>query len=95
MGITLFTHPKCFPCKEVKKRLAESGGKLDGQDVELVDISTDKGFDRFNQEVLAKGNGTGVVPSAYRDGQQCRILHDHNAEKLRLDCPEDEQAKVE
>lgn len=87
MTIKLYTHPECFPCKDVKARLAQNGGKLDGEDVRMVDISTDEGFADFNREVLSKGEG--IVPSAYRDGQKCRILHDHNAQKLRLDCPKE------
>jgi len=89
MTIKLYTHPQCFPCQDVKKRLEQTGGKLDGEDVSMVDISTDEGFDDFNRNVLSKENSTGIVPSAYKDGQRCKILHDHNAQKLRLDCPKE------
>jgi hypothetical protein len=90
MTIKLYAHPQCFPCKDVKKRLAENGGKIDGEDVAIVDISTDEGFEDFSREVLSKGDG--AVPSAYRDGQRCKILHDHN--RLKLDCPKEKSAET-
>ena len=92
MTVRLYTHPKCLPCKTVKKMLAQDGGKLDGEEVVVVDISTEKGFEEFNREVLSKGDG--VVPSAIRGSQQCKVLHDHNEHRLHLDCPKEKQAET-
>jgi hypothetical protein len=62
----------CKPCGEINK-LVEAGQFVspDGE-VDLVDITTDEGFDRFNKEILSKQDG--AVPTAYKDGQKCQII---------------------
>lgn len=84
--IVLFTSQNCGPCQEVKA-LAQQG-KLEDE-VEIVDIETDEGFERFQREVL--GQGDGAVPSAYHEGAKCRITIED--EKLKFHCPADEKAE--
>lgn len=70
--IVVYTSQDCTPCEEVAKLL--EAGRVSNPDidkVELVDIGTDEGFARFNEEVLLKDNG--AVPSAYLDGKRCLI----------------------
>lgn len=80
MGITIYTASSCTPCQEIKKLLDEQ--KTPG--VEVVDIESDEGFDRFTREVLASGDG--AVPSAYRDGKRCAILVDDQTKAIAFDC---------
>jgi len=63
----------CQPCEEITK-LVEEGKFYSSQtdEVDLVDICTDEGFERFNKEVLSKNPG--AVPSAYLDGVKCQIM---------------------
>lgn len=63
----------CVPCKEINE-LVEQGKfhSPDTDEIDVVDITTDEGFDRFNREILSKQDG--AVPSAYLDGKKCMIL---------------------
>lgn len=79
MGITVYTASGCTPCQEIRALIEKQGG-----DVEIVDIETDAGFDRFAAEVLSKGDG--AVPSAYRDGKRCAILVDDESKAVAFDC---------
>lgn len=90
MGKILYYTSKtgdCEPCKEINQ-LVESGKFVspDGE-VDLVDISTDEGFKRFNEQVLSKQDG--AVPSAYKDGKKCQILLEDG--KVFFECPSDEK----
>jgi aminoglycoside phosphotransferase len=58
-------------------------GKLD-DDVKVIDIETDDGFAEFSKEVLKHGDA--AVPSAFKDGKQCKILIE-NGKTIILDCP--------
>ena len=62
----------CKPCEEITK-LVEDGKffSTETDEVDLVDIGTDEGFERFQKEVLSKNPG--AVPSAYLDGVKCQI----------------------
>lgn len=82
MGITVYTSASCTPCQEIQRLLNEQ--KAQHPDVEIVDIETDAGFDRFAAEVLSKGDG--AVPSAYRDGKRCAILVDDESKAVAFDC---------
>lgn len=68
--ITVFTATDCEPCQAVKEFIKE--GKVDPNDIELIDIETDEGFAKFTEVVLSKGDG--AVPSAYKNGKECRIV---------------------
>ncbi len=72
--IVVYTSKNCTPCVELSKIL-DSGGVSNPvseiSKVELVDIETDEGFERFTKEVLSKDDG--AVPSAYLDGKKCAI----------------------
>jgi len=57
------------------------------EDIELIDIETDNGFEKFKAEVLEHGDG--AVPSAYKDGKQCRIAISED-ETLVFECPTDD-----
>lgn len=87
MAIKIYTAKHCQPCNEVmeliKEALKSSGGKMGGDEVKIIDIETDEGFEEFSREVLRKGDG--AVPSAYRDGEKCQILVEDDA--VLLDCP--------
>ncbi len=76
---TVFVSTNCTPCQEVKDLLR------DKPDVEVVDIETDDGFNRFVTEVLSKGDGE--VPSAYQDGHPCAIMVDDATHtKVTFEC---------
>jgi len=84
--ITYYTVSEgCTPCEEIGK-LIEAGkfSSPDTDEIDLVDISTDEGFERFVKEVLSKNDGG--VPSAYLDGQKCRIEIVDN-EIVEISCP--------
>jgi len=81
--VVLYVAPECDPCEEVRRAVA-AGRTVDT--VEVVDIETDEGWDRFNHEVLSRGDGE--VPSAYRDGNACEILLDTDDGTVIFDCPE-------
>lgn len=81
--VVLFVGTDCDPCEEVR-RAVEAGQTVDK--VEVVDIQTDEGWERFNRDVLSRGDGE--VPSAYRDGQACEILLDTDDGTVIFDCPE-------
>jgi len=63
----------CQPCSEITKLVEE--GKFtssETDEVDVVDIGTDEGFERFQREVLSKNDG--AVPSAYLNGVKCQIV---------------------
>ena len=95
MTIKIYTAEHCRPCKEVleliKEALKSSGGKMGGEDVRLIDIETDEGFNEFSREVLRKGDG--AVPSAYKDGQKCEIVVEDD--DVLLNCPNSEDPAPE
>lgn len=82
MSIRVYTAKHCDPCHKIEDLIRE--GKI-SEDVELVDIETDEGFLKFKEEVL---NGKdGAVPSAYKEGQQCKIGFDEE-KNLVFECPD-------
>jgi predicted thioredoxin/glutaredoxin len=81
MAIRIYTSKNCVPCKEVEDKLKSS--EL-GEDVEVIDIETDDGFEKFKHDVLDHSDG--AVPSAFKDGQRCEIGFDDNGD-IVLDCP--------
>ena len=76
----------CKPCTEINK-LVEAGKFVspDGE-VDLVDITTDEGFDRFNKHILSKQDG--AVPSAYLDGKKCQLILEDGM--VLFECPSNE-----
>lgn len=84
MPIRIYTHKDCPPCKELEEKLKEANLP---DEVEVVDIETDEGFLEFKKEVLDHRDGG--VPSAYKDGKQCKIGYDEE-NRLVLECPTDE-----
>jgi len=90
MTIRIYTSPHCTPCQEITKLVLE--GKLKGikDEIEIIDIETDEGFERFTEEVLK--NGDGQVPSAYKDGEACIIGYDE-ANQLGIECLPEESAE--
>ena len=74
--IVYYTAPDCTPCEEVTRLIQEgSVDAVDIKEIEVVDIETDEGFERYNREVLSKlkGDEEGGVPSAYSEGKKCEI----------------------
>lgn len=84
MPIRIYTSKNCPPCKDLEEKLKEANLE---DEIELVDIESDEGFLQFKQEVLDHRDG--AVPSAFKDGKQCKIGYDAD-EKLILECPKDE-----
>lgn len=80
MTIRIYTAKHCKPCYEIERIIKDK--KIEG--VEIVDIETDEGFEKFREEVLQFGDA--AVPSAYKDGKECAILID-DEENIILDCP--------
>lgn len=83
MTITIFTSEHCLPCKEVEHLIKE--GRFSDDDIEIIDIETDDGFNLFKKEVLEFGDA--AVPSAYKDGQACIIKIDRDDRRLIIECP--------
>ena len=83
MTIRIYTAKHCRPCHEVEQLI--KGGKFSGDDIELVDIETNEGFEKFKKEVLDFSDG--AVPSAYRDGKKCLIHIDEENNSLLFECP--------
>jgi thiol-disulfide isomerase/thioredoxin len=83
----LYTAEHCVPCREIEAKVDELIKA--GDDIEVIDIETDEGFKIFQNEVMSKSDDDEllVVPSAYQDGQRCKISFDED-DKLVLDCPE-------
>lgn len=84
MTIKIYTSKNCPPCEELEGKLKEANLE---DEVELVDIESDEGFLDFKKEVLDHRDG--AVPSAFKDGKQCKIGYDEE-ERLVLECPKDE-----
>jgi len=84
MTVRIYTARHCTPCHHIEDLIKE--GKI-SEDVELIDIETDEGFLKFKEEVLDSDDGR--VPSAYKEGQQCRIGLDEQ-DTLVFDCPTNE-----
>ncbi|MDD5510832.1 MAG: hypothetical protein PHI12_08480 [Dehalococcoidales bacterium] len=81
--IKVYVSEHCGPCKEIRERVAKLGN-----DVQIVDIETDEGFADFTAAVLAKGDG--AVPSAYKEGQKCKIMVEEGTQDIQIVCPGDE-----
>ncbi len=92
MTIRVYTAKHCTPCEEIK-RLIEEGKFAGEKEVELVDIETDEGFEKFRDEVLQFGDA--AVPSAYKDGQKCLIRIDEENNNVLLECPTDAHPSAE
>lgn len=84
MPIRVYTAKHCDPCHKIEDLIRE--GRI-SEDVELVDIETDEGFLKFKEEVLNSDNG--AVPSAYKEGQQCKIGFGED-NSLVFECPGEE-----
>lgn len=85
MTVKIFVSEHCKPCQEIKKMVEE--GRFTAEDIELVDIETDEGFETFSREVLEHGDG--AVPSAYKEGAKCKILIDEE-QGLIFNCPSEQ-----
>ncbi len=74
----------CKPCTEITK-LVEAGqfASPETDEVDVVDITTDEGYQRFYDEILSKQDG--AVPSAYFGGKKCAIMVDK--ETVYFECP--------
>lgn len=82
MAIRVYTARHCTPCHEVEELIKQ--GRFEGK-IELIDIETDEGFEKFRKEVLDFSDG--AVPSAYKDGKKCIIHIDDESNSLLLECP--------
>ncbi len=84
MTIRVYTAKHCVPCEGIKRLIEE--GKFTGEnEIELIDIETDDGFEKFRKEVLQFGDA--AVPSAYKDGKKCSIRIDEENNSVLLECP--------
>lgn len=88
MTITIYTAEHCIPCKEVE-RLVKEGRFAGGKKVEIIDIETDEGFEKFKREVMDPSDVETqlAVPSAYKDGKRCLIHIDTEANSIFFECP--------
>ena len=82
--IVVFVSPNCGPCQDVQE-LIQEGRVIGAPEVEIVDIETDEGFDRFVEQVLSKGEG--AAPMAFRGEELCEILYDDENDTLQFRCP--------
>lgn len=84
MAIRIYTAKHCQPCHQVAQLIKE--GRFSGEEeVELIDIETDEGFLKFQEEVLSFGGG--AVPSAYKGGERCLLHVDDETNSVLIDCP--------
>lgn len=88
--ITLYSHKDCKPCQDIKKLIEE--GQVDAGDaeeLEIIDIDTDEGFDKFEKEILAKlpEDGKAPLPGAYMAGQLCEIKLVDDDKYVIFECP--------
>lgn len=83
--ITYYTakNSGCQPCEEIGKLIEAGKFQTPNGELDYVDITTDEGFQRFYDEVLSKEDSG--VPSAYINGQRCRILIEDGV--VKFDCP--------
>lgn len=81
--IKIYTAKHCAPCRQVEEFI--KNGKFEGE-IELIDIETDEGFQKFKEEVLDHEDG--AVPSAYKNGKRCLIQIDED-NNLLINCPDD------
>ena len=88
--ITFYSHSDCKPCEDIKK-LVEKGevDAGDAEELEIVDIDTDEGFDRFEKEVLSKlpEDGEAPLPGAYLAGVACDIKMVDDNKFVIFECP--------
>lgn len=84
MTIRIYTAKHCPPCHQIEEFIKQ--GKFTGEnEIEIIDIETDEGFEKFRKEVLQFGDG--AVPSAYKDGKKCLIRVDEETNNILLECP--------
>lgn len=83
MTIRLYTSKNCPPCAQLEELMEQGHLTIDEDELEIVDIETDEGFEKFSEEVLQHGDG--AVPSAYLEGQKCNIRIDEDG--IHFDCP--------
>ena len=76
----------CRPCTEINKLIEAGQFVCPEGEVDLVDITTDEGFDRFSKHILSKQDGG--VPSAYLGDKKCRLILDDG--KVFFECPSSE-----
>lgn len=82
MSIKVFTSKTCPPCQEVHELLKSFQGP---DEIEIVDIDTDAGFEDFKKVIIEHGEG--AVPSAFKDGQRCKVLLDEEKKSVKFECP--------
>lgn len=87
--VRLYIAEHCAPCKELREIVEKTFAP---EQIEVIDIETDEGFDQFTDEVIAHSDGE--VPSAYKDGIQCRIFIEED-ETVSFECPVKGHSQVE
>lgn len=86
MTIRIYTSKTCIPCRKIED-LIDAGKIISDEEIELVDLETDEGFQKFKEEVLDRNDEVELsVPTAYRDGQHCSIRFDEDNNVL-FQCP--------
>lgn len=82
--LVIYTAEGCGPCDELKSNLdgMELEGVAPNAEVELVDIMTDEGFERF-QQLDAEID---YVPTAFYEGQRCELLEDDQGKLMAISC---------
>jgi len=89
--IKVFHSGDCTPCQEVTDRI--KNGRFasdlgDGTVVDLIDITTEEGFNQIESEKLE------VVPSAKYEGKFCKIHIDPDMDAVMLTCNEEEKEET-
>lgn len=87
--IRVYTSKHCKPCHGIVDRI--KSGKFNQEEVDLIDIETPEGFEKFKEEVLAFGDG--AVPSAYKDGTRC-LISINDEDNVVIDCPNTDQTEA-
>lgn len=84
--IRLFVAEHCLPCESLKE-MAQNGAL--GDDVEIIDIESEEGFNKFNEEILSEEDAE--VPSIYSQGGKCEIKYDKDNNIVDIVCPGSEE----
>lgn len=86
--IRVFHSSDCTPCNDVVDRIKKGRFASDlgeGISVDLVDISTEEGFEQIEKENLDR------VPVAKYEGKTCQIHIDEELDAVMLTCNEENQ----
>ena len=85
--LRVFVTAGCGPCQEI--RAAVEAGRLNYEDVDLIDVEAEDGADYIRKYGLTK------APAAFLGKKECEIFINREDNSLFIDCGSPEQAAEE